>query len=167
MPKGEPLTNFSGAINALAYDPKGKILASGISDNTIVLWDTQTLQMVGAPLSGHLNQVNSVTFSPDGTLLASASVDNTIILWDLASGQPLGDPLRSDSSSVTSLAFDPISRRLVSGTVGGNVILWDLDPESWIEKNCQRAGRNFTRGEWDLYFPGVVYKTSCAQWSEN
>jgi hypothetical protein len=53
---------------------------------------------------------------------------------------------------------------LASGGVDNNIVFWDLDPQSWLAKSCQRAGRNFTRLEWALYFPNQQYHKTCDQW---
>jgi hypothetical protein len=53
---------------------------------------------------------------------------------------------------------------LSSGNEDNTIILWSIDP-SLIEKACQRAGRNFTRTEWEQYFPGEKYRKTCEQWS--
>jgi len=48
--------------------------------------------------------------------------------------------------------------------VKGSVILFNLNPELWIETICQRAGRNFSGDEWELYFNQEEYQTTCSQW---
>lgn len=81
--EGSMLTTLAtkGVVNAVAYHPDGKTLASGMSDATIQLWNTAKQKALGAPLKGHGGSVTSLAFSPDGKTLASASIDRTIRLW--------------------------------------------------------------------------------------
>ena len=74
-------------INAVAFSPDGRTLATSSDDRTVRLWDAAD----GSPrgiLEGHIDEVDGLAFSPDGRL-ASSSRDKTIRLWDPASGQTL------------------------------------------------------------------------------
>jgi WD40 repeat protein len=100
--------------------------------------------------------------------LASAGYDRDIILWDVQTLQPVGH-LLPERRWLSTVAFHPGGTMLASGS-SGVINLWDLDPGSWLDKSCQRAGRNFTRAEWAQYFPGEEYPTkqensTCPEWS--
>ena len=72
---------------SVAFSPDGKLLASGSSDKTIILWDVSNPRapvQLGSPFTGHTGGVWTVAFSPDSKRLASGSSDKTIILWDIS-----------------------------------------------------------------------------------
>ncbi|MGC1377644.1 MAG: hypothetical protein WA821_15525 [Anaerolineales bacterium] len=176
------LTGQTGRVNNVTFSPNGKTLALSISNdnsNTILLWDVSAMlntsvstvlntsavmsQSTGQ-LKGHTDTVSDIAFSPDGKMLASGSYDKTVILWDIATGQPIGQPLKGHTDSVNSVAFSPDGKTLASGSSDNTIILWDLDPQFWVEKTCQRVGRNFTRAEWAQYGFTEPYRATCPQW---
>ena len=166
-PTGQPLVGHKNMVFSVAFSPDGKTLASGSWDKTIILWDLATGKPKDLPFTGHTRGIFSIVFSPDGKTLASASDDGSIILWNIATGQPIGQPLMGDIyNPVFSVVFSPDGKTLASGDWNHNILLWDLDPQSWEEKSCQRAGRNFTRAEWEKYFPDEPYDETCQQWPQ-
>jgi hypothetical protein len=85
QPIGRRLAYHPGIVTSLAVSADGKLLASGSSDNTVLLWDLDTRQPLSQPISAHGTPVVSVDFSPDGRWLASASGENKgkIIRWEM------------------------------------------------------------------------------------
>src|SRR5262249_7932700 len=67
----------SGYINALAFSPDGKLLASASCDNMARIWDVATGKGLHV-LEGHQGFVNTVAFFPDGKTLATGGEDGTI-----------------------------------------------------------------------------------------
>jgi WD40 repeat protein len=137
------LRGHKDPVSSVCFSPDGKLLASGSSDSTIILWDVATRQRVGEPLTGHKSWVYSVCFSPDGKLLASGSWDDTIILWDVATRQPVGEPLTGHKDDVYSVCFSPDGKLLASGSWDDAIILWDVATR-------QRVGEPLTGHKYDV-----------------
>jgi WD40 repeat protein len=94
-------------------------------------------------------------------LLASGSANGSVILWDLSQVDSIGQPLLGPNSSVAALAIDSEETILAAGYANGEVLIWNIDPDSWLQKACERVGRNLTQSEWSRYLPGVEYRETC------
>lgn len=164
------VTGQAGVIRAITFNSNGNILVSGgggngvmSGDSSIIFWDTTTGKPIGQPLKPLrvvILDIDSLSLSPDDSILVSSDEAAHVILWDMSTLQEIG---RLQTNSVNDY---------VHFTKGGNLItngysgpkLWDLSPQKWIEIACQRAGRNFTRTEWSVYFPNEEYRKTCEQW---
>jgi WD40 repeat protein len=101
------LTNHTEEVHSVSWSPKGRRFASASFDETMRLWDAESLQPI-ATFSSHVgfgwmalasflgyvpaNQASymwAVAWSPDGRRLASASSDEAVSIWDAASGKSL------------------------------------------------------------------------------
>jgi WD40 repeat protein len=185
QPIGKPLlpTSDSLGVVGIAYNPSGTILISAYTFGPIVLWNVNTHQII-RQLSTHdfasFIPVQDLAVSQDGREVAARDA-GTVVLWDATTGQsigqPLGHPNGSEYSYGEDLAFSPDGRALAFGgcnqwdanghCLEGKITIIDLDPQSLIERTCKRAGRNFTKDEWDQYFPGEPYQLTCPEWPAN
>jgi WD40 repeat protein/tRNA A-37 threonylcarbamoyl transferase component Bud32 len=128
VPAGNPQAiGHSNAVTCLAFAPGGQTLASGSSDQTVVLWDAVTFRP-RVKLRGHTGPVQALGFNSDGTLLATAGQDGSVRLWDVNRGAALyvraGNAEAPDS--VNTLAYSPDGQSIVVGLEGGGLFRFDV-----------------------------------------
>ena len=112
------------AAQAVAFDPKGTLSATGGADKTVRLWNLETLDLVRT-YKGMKDYVTAVAFSPDGRMIASSSLDGSIRLLSTVSSRHFRT-LLGHKSRVGSLAFAPSGEYLASAGEDGTVRVWDF-----------------------------------------
>ena len=70
-----------GCVFALAFSPDERLIVSGSEDQTVRIWEIESLNEVRR--FHHEGWVNSVAFSPDGTHVVSGSDDKFLRLWNI------------------------------------------------------------------------------------
>ena len=113
---------FFSPVLSIVFSPDAKLLATGMRNNTIKLWDLKGNLI--KEFKGHEGGVNSVAFSPNGQFIASGADDNTIRLWDLQGN--LIKEFKGHQQSVKSVIFSPNGQFIASGANDNTVRLWDL-----------------------------------------
>jgi len=115
-------------VDAVAWSPDGKRIASGGGDDTAQVWDAST----GRKVLTYTGYAGAVAWSPDGKRIASGSWDNTVQVWDAADGGHVytyrGHPYAQyQNGTVTAVAWSPDGRRIASGgrSPDNTVQVWD------------------------------------------
>nr|XP_006818297.1 PREDICTED: apoptotic protease-activating factor 1-like [Saccoglossus kowalevskii] len=73
-------------IQNCAYSAKGDLIAAGLSDFSIQIWDTTSFNTM-AVYKGHSGWVYCVRFDPAGERIISAADDETVMIWSVDVGQ--------------------------------------------------------------------------------
>ncbi|MFT3894231.1 MAG: hypothetical protein QM730_21585 [Anaerolineales bacterium] len=111
-------------VRSLSFIPNSNILATGLFDHTIKLWDVGTQQGTGS-LEGHENWVRNISVSADGSLLASVSDDNTLRLWDVQS-QSLLLKISENTDGVRAVAMSPDGSLVAAATRDNAIRIWNV-----------------------------------------
>ncbi|WP_405161924.1 WD40 repeat domain-containing protein [Nocardia sp. NBC_01499] len=120
---------FEGALSSASFDTSGKLLASGLRDGRIGVWDISIpfySRLIGEATAGPPDRRGpQVALRPDGGLLATAG-NGEVRLWNLADPArpaPLGALPGGLSGPI---AFDPSGKRLLTGIDRQSLQLWDV-----------------------------------------
>ncbi len=103
-------------VEALAYSPDGKTLASGAFQE-VVLWDADK-GTIRRRLTGFADRVVALEFSHDGKLLATGggapTTDGEIKIFDAASGKLVVEIKGGHSDTVFGVSFSPDDKKLAT-----------------------------------------------------
>lgn len=117
----------SPLVQALAWSPDGKYIASGAQDKTVQVWDAATGENIFT-YHGHFSQINAVAWSPDSKRIASGGgngvdQDYTVQIWDATTGAN-ALTYRGSSTDILAIAWLPDGKRIAS-TSDRDVQVWD------------------------------------------
>jgi WD40 repeat protein len=132
--QGDSIRTFRGhtaPVNAVAFSPDGKLLATVSDDKTLRLWDV-TGKKPQTVLRGQTEKLNALAFSPDGRLLATGSdvweeehSPGEVTLWDVTSRRVVAS-LARHARSVNAVTFSPDGKLLATVSDYDTVRLWDV-----------------------------------------
>ncbi|GCE26507.1 hypothetical protein KDA_19910 [Dictyobacter alpinus] len=118
------LREHTNWIRTVAFSKEG-IIASGCTDQKIILWNAETGQRIRT-LEGLTGRVWSIAFSPNGRTLVSGTDDQTIRLWEVATGKSV-KTLQGHTAWIRSISFSPNGKWLAGGGADQAVHIWDMD----------------------------------------
>ena len=117
-------TGYDGHPGKLS--PSGRLIAVGLKERGIALWDARKLTPVGAPLLETGGEVKSLAFSPDGQTLAAVTKRYAHAVGYRAHDHGSAEPLDAGNPAIVlAVAFNPDGRTLVTASSNLGLKFWD------------------------------------------
>lgn len=120
-------------VSSAAFNRGGNVLAFGVGDGTIRLWDVGKMEETERLWAGRERAVARLTFTKDDRRLISVAEE--VLVWDMSAEQPLGRLLGRHPGRILDVAFSPDGKYLVScAGAAGPVILRDARSGELIDR---------------------------------
>jgi WD40 repeat protein len=120
-------SNSDIAFTSLAWHPHGKVLAVGLANGVIQIWDMDAARFTRS-LFGHRDLIASLDWS-GGSQLVSSSRDGTVKTWDVEHPSS-GQRLNRGEAPVRHAVWNSAGSRLAWRDVEGTTIIWNQHTRS-------------------------------------
>ena len=111
----------------------------------------------------HAEPISDVEWLPDSNTVVTAGRDEMVSLYDVERDLVRGRALPASDAAGDGYTFllpSPTDEVVVLNE-GGPGHRYPLDPEGWLARACEVAGRDLTQAEWDRYLPDTPYRPVC------
>ena len=153
-----PSSNLQQCIS-VAISTDGTRLASGTLNNKILIWDTESFEMV-QQISDHPDLIQDIEFFPDSGRIASACADKVIRVWSLESEQPLLT-LPGHRGFLSDIEVSPDGHLIASADKNSEIRIWDStsgqvlfsfsDPKALIQQIRFSSRRSIVGRVWSRW----------------
>nr|KAF6371163.1 WD repeat and FYVE domain containing 2 [Myotis myotis] len=81
--KMTPVKNYQGGVTALCWDPVQRVLFSGSSDHSVIMWDIGGRKGTAIELQGHNDKIQALSYAQHTRQLISCGSDGGIVIWNM------------------------------------------------------------------------------------
>jgi WD40 repeat protein len=111
-------------INALAWSPDDRYIATADNDGKVRVWDGARKRII-VTYTGHTGAVYALAWSHDGTRIASGGNDDTVQIWTATTGQKI-ITYSGHTDTVNAVTWSPHDTRIASASDDNTVKVWDV-----------------------------------------
>ncbi|XP_014912982.1 WD repeat, SAM and U-box domain-containing protein 1-like isoform X3 [Poecilia latipinna] len=119
-----PLTGHGYGVHRCCFSSCGSYLLSCSTDGSIVVWSSETGELLSAVEHPGRSPLRVCALAPDSCLLLAGACDGTVALWDFPS-KTLRRCAAASEASIVACSFSPCSQVFVTGCTHGDLKLWD------------------------------------------
>jgi len=112
-----------------AYSPDGQFIATGGVDDKILVWDTQTGNIIQELINR--DWPLALKFTPDNQYLVSAGRTERVRIWDFKMGKMVRE-MKGHRDHILALDISPDGKYIATGSIDKLVKLWDLNNGTFI-----------------------------------
>ena len=158
-------------VGSIAYSPDGQYIVATNNNDTILLWDSITEELLWSKMLKSDSKLLEVAFSPTNPyLFATCFSSGKVALWDLSTRKQVQIFFSGDIETSVGggdLAFSPDGNSIIVGSKNGKLELWNIidgeliwsvnhkEPIYWIDFNpdgqhVASAGQGNGINIWDI-----------------
>ena len=130
------LRKHTKAVHCIQFDHTSKMIATGSSDGTSIVWDSHTGEAL-ATFTDHDAPVTAVAWHPANKFIASGGCDGVARIWTHTDGVQRSS-LITKGGQITSLIVMSDACFVVCGTAEGRLFFWPTinHPPRLIRREC-------------------------------
>lgn len=122
------LREHTGFVNKIAFRPDGIFFASISADKSLVIYDTETLEVTRKVDKAHTKGIIDLVWLNDSTIATSSS-DNVVKYWNVDSGSEIKilNPNADGKEKIDNQALGLISTQdaIMSVSLNSNINVWN------------------------------------------
>lgn len=112
-------------INGIEISNDGKLVVSAGGDQSVRLWESNTLMPLGEPFIGTNSWINSVKVTSDSQQIISAGDDAAIRVWDVVQKRMICEPYYGHTARINEVDVST-DGTIVSASDDGTVCIWNI-----------------------------------------
>lgn len=130
--------DLDDAVSSTAFNHRGDLLAFGVGDGTIRLWDAGKMEEIEKLWAGRERTVARLSFTKDDGRLVSVAEE--VLVWDISGEQHLRRMLGNHPARILDVAFSPDGKYLLSCIgAAGPITLRDARNGELIDRPFREA----------------------------
>jgi hypothetical protein len=132
-------TGHTAQIEAIAWSPNGKDIASASGDHTVQVWDTHTMKL-RYKYEDPGSEVKTLAWSPNGKRLVVGDNKNQVLAWDALTGAYLVK-YPGHTGAITFVGWSPDGTFVLSSSYDGTIQVWNARTgESTLKRSLPDSG---------------------------